>query len=1050
MRAITSRPKSSQESIRTLPCVSVFRTAALLLLLATGSGSLFSQQLEEPAGTLQANPTIPEDVQRTLDQYFADLKHFRAEGNRYGEATTLHNIGFVYSNLGEKRKALEYLNQAVLLERAVGDKAGEAKSLNAIGLAYSDLGEKEKALEYYDQALPLRRAVGDRVGEGTTLNNIGMVYADLGVRERALQYYDQSLSLRRVSGDQRGEAITLNNIGAVYSDLGEKQRALEYYNQALPLRRAVGDKRGEAATLNNIGMVYADLGERLTALDHFNQALSLVKGVGDRFGEGKTLSNLGAAYATLGEFQKATDYYSSALSMQLQLGDPVGQATTLNNIATNYAELGEYERALENYDRALSLCRKTGDRAGESATLSNIGLAYLDLRKIQEALKYFRQALPLSRALQDRMGEARTLNNLGIAFSNLKENGQAVEYYTQALRLQREVGDSTGEAATLLNLASSRDSMNKESKLPEEYGEALALAIALKEPLSEGHILAMLMSRWMKARNPALAIFFGKQAVDIYQTVRGNLRRIDKELERSFATSTSGVYRRLADLLVTQGRLPEARDVLDLLKGEEYKDFVRGETEAKVRTVSFSLDEQESDAEFRQFKNEITAAGERWSQLRYKASRTAEEEKEYADLSVKIDRANQYMDRFFDQLYQQYATATNSQEANHRVSISQNMTSSLQMLVSELASGAVGLYTLVVENRYRVIVVTPTVMVDRETVITSDELRRRVFAFTEKLRNRSSNPLPEAQALYKVLVGPVENDLKGAHAQTLVWSLDDVLRYVPVAALHDGQRYLVERYRNVVITPASLTHLDKQPDTPNLQALALGIAKKYDKVSPVLAPLPNVEYELDAIVHDSNRPTSAKGLMPGLIELNDDFTEKTMADQLAQQKYRVVHIASHFVFKPGNDTDSYLLLGGKDVGGAGYHLTMQEVNDEPNLRQGFRGVDLLTLSACDTATSRIPADGKEVDGLATTVHKNGARAVIATLWKADDAATKQLMVDFYQHWIGTAGIAKAEALQQAQLGLLRGNISVPPASTTKLRYTHPYFWAPFILMGNWN
>jgi len=229
-------------------------------------------------------------------------------------------------------------------------------------------------------------------------------------------------------------------------------------------------------------------------------------------------------------------------------------------------------------------------------------------------------------------------------------------------------------------------------------------------------------------------------------------------------------------------------------------------------------------------------------------------------------------------------------------------------------------------------------------------------------------------------------------------------------------------------------------------------------VSPVLDPLPNVEHELEAIVHDPKRPGSAKGVMAGVIELDDDFTEKTMAAQLAQQKYRLVHIASHFVFTPGNDTDSYLLLGGKDVGGAGYHLTMQEVNDEPNLKQGFRGVDLLTLSACNTATSRIPPDGKEVDGLATTVHRNGAKAVIATLWKADDAATGELMVDFYRHWIGTAGITKVQALQQAQLDLLHGTSSVkataanaPSAQYPQTpSYAHPYYWAPFILMGNWN
>jgi len=317
-----------------------------------------------------------------------------------------------------------------------------------------------------------------------------------------------------------------------------------------------------------------------------------------------------------------------------------------------------------------------------------------------------------------------------------------------------------------------------------------------------------------------LPFFFGKQAVNTYQIVRRNLLGLDKELQKSFVTSKSGVYRQLADLLVTQGRLPEARDVLDMLKEQEYNDFVRGENATTSRPTSLSSQERKSDAEFQKLKNEITANGERWSELQHKPSRTAAEENEFKDLSGKITQANQKIDVFFNQLYQQYAPTANSQGANHQVAISREVSGSLQTLVSDLGSGTVALYTLVVDNRYRVIVITPTVMVDRDTAITSDELRRKVFALTEKLRDPTSNPLPEAQALYKVLVAPVENDLKGAHAQTLVWSLDDVLRYVPVAALHNGQEYLIERYRNVIITPASLPFLDKRPDMISVQALA--------------------------------------------------------------------------------------------------------------------------------------------------------------------------------------------------------------------------------------
>jgi tetratricopeptide (TPR) repeat protein len=147
-------------------------------------------------------------------------------------------LGNVYSDLGEKQKALEYYTQALAISQALGDRSGEATSLNNIGKVHDDLGEKQKALEYYTQALAIIRAVGDRDGEATTLNNIGKVYSDLGENQKALEYYTQALALRRVVGDRAGEATTLNNIGYVYDALGEKQKALEYYTQAQAIIQA--------------------------------------------------------------------------------------------------------------------------------------------------------------------------------------------------------------------------------------------------------------------------------------------------------------------------------------------------------------------------------------------------------------------------------------------------------------------------------------------------------------------------------------------------------------------------------------------------------------------------------------------------------------------------------------------------------------------------------------------------------------------------------------------------------------------------------------------
>jgi len=168
----------------------------------------------------------------------------------------------------------------------------------------------------------------------------------------------------------------------------------------------------------------------------------------------------------------------------------------------------------------------------------------------------------------------------------------------------------------------------------------------------------------------------------------------------------------------------------------------------------------------------------------------------------------------------------------------------------------------------------------------------------------------------------------------------------------------------------------------------------------------------------------------GTVALGEAFTAESMLATLRRQ-YTLVHIASHFQFRPGNETDSFLLLGD------GKHLTLSKIKTLPNV---FDGVELLTLSACNTAMGDTRGDGKEVEGFGVLAQRLGANAVVASLWPVADESTKLLMQEFYRLRQAKAGTSKAEALCQAQLELLHGG---------KKSYAHPYYWALFILIGNW-
>lgn len=325
-----------------------------------------------------------------------------------------------------------------------------------------------------------------------------------------------------------------------------------------------------------------------------------------------------------------------------------------------------------------------------------------------------------------------------------------------------------------------------------------------------------------------------------------------------------------------------------------------------------------------------------------------------------------------------------------------------------------------------------------------------MLAFRQALQDPDSNPAPLAQELYQILIGPkLAQDLKQGGATTLMWSLDGVLRYLPVAALHDGHKYMVESYRNVIFTPASRDRL-KDPVSEHWKALGLGVSQskqsEFNGQKVAFDPLPGVPKELRSIIRDSSAAQAADrsdGVLAGRVILDASFTKEAMKTAL-RQHYQLVHIASHFVFQPGNETSSFLLLGDSDP--RNDKLTLEEVK-----KVSFEGVDLLTLSACETALGGKQANGMEVESFGVLAQRQGAMAVMATLWPVADDSTSILMREFYRIREATPGITKAEALQRAQLSLLRGTVQKQSATVkeTDTNWRHPYYWAPFILIGNW-
>jgi CHAT domain-containing protein len=730
--------------------------------------------------------------------------------------------------------------------------------------------------------------------------------------------------------------------------------------------------------------------------------------------------------------------------------------------------LGQHEKAISYFQQSLAIAREVKNRRQECIALATLGFARIQRGEYAKSIEELNLARAISAELKTRESEPTMLVALGMAHIGLNQPDKATEYFEQARALARELKSDYQEAVAFLGLTTS-SVITKQYDKARVYGEqGLAISRTVKSREGQAGFLAMLMTIWSVKKQPELAIIFGKQSINMLQQIRVDLRDLDKTLQQSFLQDKKYFYRTLADLLAEQGRLPEAQQVLNLLKEDEYYEFVRRDAaEDSLRGAKINFTPAESEVE-RQFTDVAAHVGELGAQraaLLALASRTVDQEKQLSQLETKLEAANQAFQKFLDQL-----TVELKQEKPNASDVTTLRESqSLMDTLREL--NAVAIYTIVGKDNYRVILITPDVQKAYEYPITEAELNKKVFAFREVLQNPNLDPIPQARELYRILIGPeLARDIEQTKLKTIMWSLDGTLRYVPVAALHDGSAYLVESYRNVVFTLASRDHL-KDPVSPKWQALGVGVSREREvtdeetKRLVKFPALPGVREELSGIVRQPNAASNV-GVLDGMVMLDESFTADALKSSLrlrgGEQPFKVVHIASHFNFQPGDETRSFLLLGDGT-------LTLARLKGMTNL---FSKVELLTLSACNTATGDSGREGKEVEGFAVLAQRQGAEAIIATLWPVSDPSTSELMRQFYRLREEKTGVTKAEALQLAQLRLLKGgdvtvvsnssqrsSVSVDsgPATSTappfkqdpNAKYSHPYYWAPFILIGNW-
>lgn len=965
--------------------------------------ALAAEKLFEEGNQLRDQRTA-ESRRNAINKYEKALPLWREAGDSTREAHTLNELGVVYSNLGDSKKAVEYYLSALPLSRSAGDRVIEATTLTNMGTAYWRSGEQEKALEAHKQALPLARAAEDLQVEASILGNTGTVYWALGQPQEALECFQQALLISQARGDRRRQAITLNNIAAIDQQTGNLQKALESHTQIIVLRRAVGDRPGEATSLNNLALLYSQLGDLPKALEYYNQSLEIRRAGGDRQAQATNLQGISLVYLRMGELEAARKYGAEALALARAVADPRLEAYVLDVLGRIHQLSGEPKEALAQFEESLTLRRKVGDRFGETYTLSNIGNSYFELGNPEKALDYYRPSLALSLDMADRLGAAST--HYGIARAHNKMDN------TAAARAEIE------EALAIIESTRTRvPSQDLRSSFLASYQEYFQFYIDLLMRMhgtqpSAGHDAAALQVN-ERARARSLLEILTEANADIRQGVDVALLERERLSQLQLNLKSASLTRLLSAKHTDEQETVARKEVAGLL------------------------------ADYQEIKAQIRATSPRYAALTQPQP-------------LALKEIQQLLDG--DTLLLEYALG---EEQSYLWAVTPTSVTSFPLPKrSDIETAARKIY---------------------EAVTARNKLIR--FEKPENKQARAAQADADyfagAAVLSEMLLGPV---VKRLGRKRLLIVSDGALQYVPFGALPIPDGFTASKNRpgrqpgnyRPLITEHEILSLPSASTLAILRKELVGHQRGAKTVAVMADPVfqdndPRIRQNSAIIEKQDNsltRDSAATGRLDSAMERSardtgdvefrrlpfsrreaeaiaaltpkamrkeslDFEANRETATSADLSNYRIIHFATHGLLDSHHPELSGIVLSLVNAAGEPEDGFLR-LNEIYNLKLG---ADLVVLSACRTALGK-EIRGEGLVGLTRGFMYAGAPRVVASLWAVDDQITAELMKRFYREML----IRKqrpAAALRAAQVSIWQS------------RRLPPYYWAAFVLQGEW-
>jgi CHAT domain-containing protein/tetratricopeptide (TPR) repeat protein len=973
--------------------------------------------------------------EEAVENYKLAIADFEQQKNKQDLAIGIRNLGRSYRSLGRFDEALGFLNKALKMHQEMNDRGEAGTDLTFIAIAHQRKGDYDKSLELSVKALAIHTELQNREQMARTLENFANIYYRKADYDKSIDFFLQSLAISKEIGNEDLMLTALTNLSPVYWVKRDFDKAIEISMQAEQIAEKLGDEEFIGIILGNRAIIYGDRGDNLKELQLKERCLAIFQKSGNLQHLANAYQNIGSVQISCGNYGKAQEAFQKSLDLAEKINDKPLIGVVLTNMAELHLQLGRFDIALDNAQKSLKVMREVGEQRSAADALEMVGMIHSATGNYNAALKSFKEVFRIGEEIKDQAKIASSQYQIGVIYAKLGDYNQALANYAKALSLFEAAEIKPQMGKCYLMIGSAEFSKKEFAKADDAFKKSIAL---LKETGTQDVLWRAMYNKGILNReqgNVEEATNSMKEAVEVLDRVRAEL--FLPEQKWMFLEDRLDVYEDLVRLLTNSQNIAEAFDYAQKSKARAFLDLLSEahidpqqnlsnenyEEKKRLQAETMSLNQSIKD-EYENEKLNRNAIGK----LQRERNRLDDE---YQNLMLKIRQENP---RYAGLRYPQPLKLADAQKLIDKDSV----------LMEYFVGKKESLCFVITADDSKVFNLPSEKNLNEQIRLITEAIQKPdpVWQTTSGMYRQYATA---ARLLYRKLLEPAGASLQ---KKRIIVAADGMLGYLPFESLltsggnskdidfaklsYVGLKYEIQyvpsisvlaaieqnRTANIVDHRKALIAFADPLSQPGIPKNISGVDRSVRDASSSLEQLPYAKAEVEEI--SKLYPKGSTSLLIG-----KDASEEN-AKQLDLQDYRVLHFASHGMIDEDHPQFSSLILnaGGNEDG----YLTMREVFDLK------LNADLVVLSACKSGLGqRIRGEG--VTGLSRSFFGAGASSVLVSLWNVSDRSTADFMTSFYR------GMEKGKLNEAAALKAARRKLILSK------KFSHPYYWSPFILIG---